>query len=547
MPDYLSQPLMPPPVSTSDESFAFLPTQLQAQTSNAENGHASEGIESSQDGFHDGLSWLGGRTTTNDHFHTAKRSLPEGSIGEDAPRQHRSNSVSAGIRTSSHQPTGMAENDSSNATTTRSSEHTGDRSTNTSVSPIEREKFHHPSIAVKPNTRAPVQSAQEAFADGLSLSEQQVSELIDIFFGDYHHFLPCIHRKSFVRRLKLGGSTHLNPLLMAIFAIAASSHPDHQVQALQQSCLLRANHLFDKDLNINTLPTQSLQAAAWIVFYAYISGNLTEAWFFLGKACRLAHFLGFDRLDYARSERLISTAPRTRDAIELEERRKTIWTLFLLDRSLSCLAGFSLAIDDRHFHVNFPTDDEQFQNFEHAVSRMHDLLLLHPKMWLPIHCSCYSQLGADSSSRAPLHLNISDPAPISSANMLQDQLSQLPSESFTTDLSTLISVTAIRNVDAKSSYNHILRASVLLGRIMTLHSHLHISQQRMEYATEFENLDNAVSLFSFILSRNQREPRERCATESLLNLWLMAMVQTCDMLLHHPGATVTIRRGRSTP
>ena len=101
----------------------------------------------------------------------------------------------------------------------------------------------------------------------------------------------------------------------------------------------------------------------------------------------------------------------------------------------------------------------------------------------------------------------------------------------------LISLTAIRHVDSNVSFNHILRASVLLGRIMTFHSNLHISRDSTEYVTEFGKLDKAVSVFCFALSRKDREHEAPGATEPILNLWLIAMVQTCNILLHHhPGA-----------
>lgn len=64
----------------------------------------------------------------------------------------------------------------------------------------------------------------------------------------------------------------------------------------------------------------------------------------------------------------MSLAPPPRDAIEIEKQRKIIWALFFLDRSLSCLAGFSLAIDDRNYQVNFPLEEELFQSSTCNVS-----------------------------------------------------------------------------------------------------------------------------------------------------------------------------------
>ena len=132
----------------------------------------------------------------------------------------------------------------------------------------------------------------------------------------------------------------------------------------------------------------------------------------------------------------------------------------------------------------------------------------------------------------------------SPANSFKDQLSQLSSDPFTTDLATLISLSAIRDADSNVTYNHILRASVLLGRIITIHNHLHISRDCPEYVTEFKQLDNAVSLFDFVLSRQPREREEPGATKSILNLWLIAIVQICSVLLYHPGGPQPDIHGR---
>ena len=369
MPDFFSQPDMLSPVALSEESFALLSAPFQAQSNNAEDRQPAGSISGTSNGFDGSPSLLETLKTAPKSLHSAKRTLADRPSEESLFRQFqvRSSPDLEGIQ-SSHNFTSSSDRTSSTEPTAMDSHHSGDVSPITSASSTGRKESHRLPNLAKARKLSPAKPTERTFSDSLMPSNQQILELLEIFFTGYHHFLPCIHRKSFVDRIERGGSIQSDPLLLVILAVAAPAHSDYQIQALQDRWLARAKHLFDKDLSINTFPTRSLQAATWMVFHAYVSGDLTEAWFFLGKACRLAHFLGFDRLDCGRKERLISMAPRTRDAIELEERRKTIWALFLLDRSLSCLAGFSLAIDDRHFHVNFPIDDVQFQAFTHSVS-----------------------------------------------------------------------------------------------------------------------------------------------------------------------------------
>ena len=370
MPSFFSQPVMLSPGPSPDEPFGLLSAPFQAQSDNAQDRQPTDSTRGTCNGFSSSPSLLETPRTASETLHSAKRALADHPSEESLFRQCqvRSSPDLEGIQTSSRSIANSNDSTSSTETTAMDSHHNGNVSSKISANPTELERSHHPANSAKVRKMSPAKLAQGAFSDILIPSNQQIFELLEIFFSGYHLYLPCIHQKSFVDRVKRRVSIDSDPLLLVILAVAAPAHSQYQIQALQDSWLARAKYLFDKDLNINILPTQSLQAAAWMIFCAYVSGDLTEAWFFLGKACRLAHFLGFDRVDCGRRERLISMAPQIRDAIELEERRKTIWVLFFLDRSLSCLAGFSLALDDRHFHVNFPIDDVQFQDFTHSVS-----------------------------------------------------------------------------------------------------------------------------------------------------------------------------------
>ena len=238
----------------------------------------------------------------------------------------------------------------------------------TSVISVEPEPSRHAVDMIRARQPIPTKPLHSLPSDNPTLPQDELHELIEIYFANYHQILPCIHRNTFIERVKRGGSPESDPLLWAVLAVAAPDHLNHNIQALQSRWLNHAKTLFDKDMDARIFPTRSLQAAVWIIFSAYVLANITEAWFFVGKACRLAQLLGFDRTDCERSNGLKSMVPRPRDAIEVEERRKTVWVLFYLDRSISCLAGFPLAIDDRYFKVNYPIDDGSFQASSTGVS-----------------------------------------------------------------------------------------------------------------------------------------------------------------------------------
>ena len=205
--------------------------------------------------------------------------------------------------------------------------------------------------------------------DELLPSTAVVLELVDTFFSRFHPLLPCIHHESFLKRLAQGGhSVASDPLVWTILGVAAASHHVPQIQALQQVWLARARLLFDKNVSQSLSPTSSLQAAVWLAFQAWVSADLTEAWFLVGKAYRIANILRLDRIDASRPRQLISMVPGPRNAIEVEEQRKVMWSLLYLERSLACLGGFMLSINERFFQVDYPMDDKTFQNMNYRVS-----------------------------------------------------------------------------------------------------------------------------------------------------------------------------------
>ncbi|KAL9609776.1 MAG: hypothetical protein Q9167_005472, partial [Letrouitia subvulpina] len=311
-----------------------------------------------------------------------------------------------------------------------------------------------------------------------------VLEIVNIFFSEYHFLLPCIHQETFVDRIKQGsGSITSDPLLWTVLAVGAAAHHKYEVQALQKPWLSRARTLLDRNVSHSTSPTQALQAAVWMAFLAISFAELNDAWFLTGTACRFANLLRLDRMDSLRVKQLISICPRPRHAIEVEEQRKAIWSLFLLERWLAHLGGFILSLDERNFQVAYPLDDRVFQS---------------------TRCS--------------------------------ERLRELHSEPRPTDIESLLDSSIIQNPNARPSMNHIYGAFALLGQIMSLHNNIHRASDHECFQTQFSRLENVNALFEFNLSRLRRgtDKDQENVEESRLELWLHALVQICTILLHHP-------------
>ena len=74
----------------------------------------------------------------------------------------------------------------------------------------------------------------------------------------------------------------------------------------------------------------------------------------VGRAARLALMMGLNRVDGAGLD-VKKALPPARDWIELEERRRTFWMAYCVDRYASIGTGWPMAIDERDVRLLYPT------------------------------------------------------------------------------------------------------------------------------------------------------------------------------------------------
>lgn len=70
-----------------------------------------------------------------------------------------------------------------------------------------------------------------------------------------------------------------------------------------------------------------------------------RAWSSVGRAVRLAMMMGFNRIDGAGMD-VKQVLPPPRDWTEREERRRTFWMAYCIDRYASMGTGWPLAVDE---------------------------------------------------------------------------------------------------------------------------------------------------------------------------------------------------------
>jgi hypothetical protein len=89
-------------------------------------------------------------------------------------------------------------------------------------------------------------------------------------------------------------------------------------------------------------------AQAWllIALYEYKMMHFPQAWLTTGRGTRLAQMMGLHRLDSLGLD-VKQTLPTSTDWNEKEERRRTFWMAYAMDRYASIGTGWPMIVDER--------------------------------------------------------------------------------------------------------------------------------------------------------------------------------------------------------
>ncbi|OJD28854.1 f-actin capping protein beta subunit [Diplodia corticola] len=324
-------------------------------------------------------------------------------------------------------------------------------------------------------------------------SESLLLELVDIYFAHHQVFLPFLHKSQYQQRVKRfrreSPDRQDAALLYAVLAIAAASHPDPTVRDRRLEWFAKA-----KQLSGNTekryASLQEIQASLCICLLAWTTGDYPLCWLSIGTAWRQAVTLGLNRIDGGQCN-LVQEGSLPKCALEKEEQRRTIWTLFLMDRGMAFPCGWPHAIDDRQFMVNLPVDEDVFQS---------------------------------ADDKTPVLNNSTMP--------------------FTRNLRKLTTSTPTEG--SSTVYQTILKAYILLGRITEHVNSLEASSDPDGHFLEFQQLDTELSRFKLSLPRSTTTLRSSSVREATHIFWLNAIVGILVILLHHRPDTAASKPPQSS-
>uniref|UniRef100_A0A093XK13 Regulatory protein CAT8 n=1 Tax=Talaromyces marneffei PM1 TaxID=1077442 RepID=A0A093XK13_TALMA len=118
-----------------------------------------------------------------------------------------------------------------------------------------------------------------------------------------------------------------------------------------------------RDSEIDGLEIEQVQAWILLVFYEVTRSHSRRGWISAGRAFRLVQLMRLFEIDGTGG--LLSPS-NTEDWVALEEKRRTFWMAYLLDRFISVQNGLPLTLNEQVILTRLPAGDTEFQSVQHV-------------------------------------------------------------------------------------------------------------------------------------------------------------------------------------
>ncbi|KAI4924582.1 hypothetical protein J4E85_007698 [Alternaria conjuncta] len=203
---------------------------------------------------------------------------------------------------------------------------------------------------------------------GLGLEEplppqEIMDDLYQIYFSKIHLTLPVIHRPRFMAALNLSPQARPPVCLRYIMWTLAASITD-KYEALQEHFYQRARKYAQMDEmrghGESTITLAHCQTWVLMATYEFRQMYFPRAWMSSGRGSRLAQMMQLHRLDGVGLDVKQCLAP-PKDWTEREERRRTFWLTFCIDRYASIGTGWPMTYDEKDIMTNLPASEEAFE------------------------------------------------------------------------------------------------------------------------------------------------------------------------------------------
>lgn len=203
---------------------------------------------------------------------------------------------------------------------------------------------------------------------GLGLDEplppqDVIDELTQAYFDKIHPSVPMMHRPRYYAAMHL--APHARPPICLRYAMWANAAAvTDKYEGLQEHFYQRARKYIQQDEmrghGENMITIAHSQTWVLLATYEFKMMFFPRAWMSSGRASRMTQMMGLHRLDGMGLD-VKQCLPPPRDWTEREERRRTFWMSFCVDRYSSIGTGWPMVIEERDILTNLPVDEMAFE------------------------------------------------------------------------------------------------------------------------------------------------------------------------------------------
>jgi hypothetical protein len=201
-----------------------------------------------------------------------------------------------------------------------------------------------PSVVESCMSVEPATPARVGTVPAFTLSELTKADLNHLYFDRVHLFAPILNRRRyFARAARMGTTTHFVGLQYAMWTLAA--WVGSQFKEIQKGLYSHTRALLeDWEVNIMTesAPIELVQAWILLAIYEIMQVNFDRGWLSAGRCFRLVQLMKLHEVDAP-----TGAAEAGLPHVETEERRRTFWMAYSLDRVINLVNQMPLTLNEQ--------------------------------------------------------------------------------------------------------------------------------------------------------------------------------------------------------
>ena len=202
----------------------------------------------------------------------------------------------------------------------------------------------------------PLQEAiDELYAYHLRCTKYSLIQIsTHLFFEKIHPYVPMLHKGRYYSSMSLAPQARPQICLRyAMWALAASIAEKYMPHA--DMFYQRSRKYIDRDemrgVGEGIVTVQHAQTWTFLCTYEFKNMYFPRAWMSAGRATRMVNMLSLNRVDGIGMD-VKQGLPPPRDWADREERRRTFWMTYCVDRYASIGTGWPLSIDERDVSIH---------------------------------------------------------------------------------------------------------------------------------------------------------------------------------------------------